>query len=55
MMTMKRNKPKIGVCISPEIAEKLEKYKINKSKLVDSLLTDYFKKMDEEILKVAKK
>jgi len=46
---MKRNKPKINICISPEIAEKLEKYKINKSKLVDSLLTDYFKK-EEKVL-----
>ena len=27
---MKRNKPKLGVRISPEVAEKLEKYKINK-------------------------
>ena len=48
---MKRNKPILGVCISPEVAEKLEKYKINKSKLVDSLLTDYFKKIDEDGVK----
>jgi len=48
---MKRNKPILGVCISPEIVEKLEKYKINKSKLVDSLLTDYFKKLDEDNIK----
>lgn len=45
---MKRNKPKIGVTISPELAEKLEKGKYNKSKLVDSLLTEYFKKEDEK-------
>lgn len=45
---MKRNNPKIGISISPKIAEKLEKYKINKSKLVDSLLTEYFKKIDQE-------
>lgn len=47
---MKRNKIKIGVTISPEIAEKLEKYKINKSKLVDSLLTDYFKNTDKHVV-----
>jgi len=51
---MKRNKPLLGVCISPEVAEKLEKYKINKSKLVDSLLTDYFKKLDEDVIKQKK-
>ena len=45
---MKRTKPKIGVTISSEIAEKLEKGKYNKSKLVDSLLTEYFKKEDEK-------
>jgi hypothetical protein len=46
---MKRNKPILGVCISPKIAEKLEKGKYNKSKLIDSLLTEYFKRLDETI------
>ena len=45
---MKRNKPKIGVTISSELAKKLEEGKYNKSKLVDSLLTEYFKKEDEK-------
>ena len=48
---MERTKPKLGVTISPEIAEKLEKGKYNKSKLVDSLLTDYFKKLDKDAVK----
>jgi len=51
---MKRNKPILGVCISPEVAEKLEKGKYNKSKLIDSLLTDYFKKLDEDAVKQKK-
>lgn len=45
---MKRNKPKIGVTISPEIMDKLEKGKYNKSKLIDSLLDSYFKKLDKK-------
>ena len=48
---MKRNKPKIGITISPEIAAKLETGKYNKSKLVDSLLSDYFKKIDGNVKK----
>jgi hypothetical protein len=48
---MERNKPRLAITISPEIAEKLEKHKYNKSKLVDSLLTDYFKKLDEDVVK----
>jgi hypothetical protein len=34
---------KIGVCLTPEILIKLEEGKYNKSKLIDSLLTEYFK------------
>ena len=39
---MKRTKPSITITVSPEIAEKLEKNKYNKSKLIDSLLSEYF-------------
>lgn len=45
---MKRNKPKIGITISTEIMERLEKGKYNKSKLIDSLLDEYFKKIDKK-------
>jgi len=41
---MKRNKPSLTITVSPEVAEILEKNKYNKSKLIDSLLTEYFKK-----------
>jgi hypothetical protein len=40
---MKDNKI-IGIAISPEILKKLEDGKYNKSKLIDSLLTEHFKK-----------
>ena len=39
---MIRNKPSLTITISPKIAEKLEKNKYNKSKLIDSLLSEYF-------------
>jgi len=44
---MKRNKPSLTITISPKIAEKLEKNKYNKSKLIDSLLKEYFQNNDE--------
>lgn len=47
MNKTKRNKPKIGVTISSEIMKKLEDGKYNKSKLIDSLLEKYFKKLDK--------
>jgi hypothetical protein len=45
---MKRNKPKMGVTISPDNMKKLEKGQYNKSKLIDSLLDSYFKKLDKK-------
>ena len=42
---MKSIKPvKIGVTLDPAILKKLEEGKFNKSKLIESLLTKYFKK-----------
>jgi hypothetical protein len=40
---MKKNKDKICVTVSKENNEKLVSNSINKSKLIDKLLTDYFK------------
>ena len=37
------DKKSIGVTLSPKILKKLEDGKYNKSKLIDSLLTEYFK------------
>jgi len=42
-MKEKNTLKSIGVTLSPKILEKLEKGKYNKSKLIDSLLTEYFK------------
>jgi hypothetical protein len=33
----------ISIAISPEILKKLDESEYNKSKLIDKLLTDYFK------------
>ncbi len=38
------NKKKISIALSPELLKKLEDGKYNKSKLIDSLLTEHFKK-----------
>lgn len=38
------DKKKISVALSPELLKKLEDGKYNKSKLIDSLLTEHFKK-----------
>lgn len=44
---MKDNKI-IGISLSPEIIKQLEDSNYNKSKLIDSLLTEYFKNKKEE-------
>lgn len=42
---MKKQKyKKVSIVLDPVIIEKLDEGKYNKSKLIDSLLTDYFKK-----------
>ncbi len=38
-----RNRPTISFTISKEIDEKLEENKVNKSKLIDHLLAEFFK------------
>ena len=39
-----KNKPKkISIALDPEILKKLDEGKFNKSKLIDSLLSEYFK------------
>jgi hypothetical protein len=39
---------KISVALSPEILKQLEEGNYNKSKLIDSLLTEHFKKENEK-------
>jgi hypothetical protein len=39
---------KISVALSPEILKNLEEGKFNKSKLIDSLLSEHFKKETEK-------
>lgn len=41
---MKEDKNIINVVVTPEILKKLNEGNYNKSKLVDSLLTEHFKK-----------
>lgn len=45
---MKPEQKIIGVAITPEVLEELNKTNYNKSKLVNSLLTEHFKKENEE-------
>lgn len=45
---MKTDKNIINVVVSPEILNKLNECKYNKSKLVDSLLTEHFKQESEK-------
>ena len=40
---MKTDKQIIGITLSPEIVKLLNESNFNKSKLIDSLLTEYFK------------
>lgn len=40
---MSKNKDKIGVTINKDINDKLENNSINKSKLINSLLTEWLK------------
>ena len=39
-----RTRPKLTISISKKLNDKLEEGSYNKSKLVDNLLTEYFKK-----------
>lgn len=42
------DKKKISVALSPEVLKQLEDGKYNKSKLIDSLLDEHFKKSDKK-------
>jgi len=46
-MTKKTN-PTISIALDPEILQKLEEGKYNRSKLIDSLLTEYFLKEEKK-------
>jgi|LakMenEpi03Aug12_release.lakeMendotaPanAssembly.Ray.scaffolds.fasta_scaffold3208594_1 hypothetical protein len=44
----------ISIVLDPEIIQKLEEGKFNKSKLIDSLLDDYFKKEEAKKASIKK-
>jgi hypothetical protein len=48
---MKEDNKIIGISLSPEILKQLDESKYNKSKLIDSLLTEYFNKKEKIIKK----
>lgn len=39
---------KISIVLDPEVIKKLDEGKFNKSKLIDSLLDNYFKKLNKK-------
>jgi hypothetical protein len=47
-MQEKKEYKKISIVLGPEIFKKLEEGKFNKSKLIDSLLDNYFKKVNKK-------
>ena len=50
-MKNKKEYESVSIALSPQIFDKLDKGKYNKSKLIDSLLTEYFEKKEKEIKK----
>jgi len=44
---MKDEKQHISIVLTPDVLKKLEDGNYNKSKLIDSLLTEYFKKREK--------
>jgi len=44
----------ISIVLDPEILQKLKEGKFNKSKLIDSLLDDYFKKEEAKKASIKK-
>lgn len=46
---MKKENTIIGIALSLEIIKKLDESNYNKSKLIDSLLTEHFKKEAEKL------
>lgn len=47
----KKTYKKISVALDPEVLKKLEEGNYNKSKLIDSLLTDYFNSQKKDEIK----
>jgi len=45
----KKINPTISIALDPELIQKLEEGKYNRSKLIDSLLTEYFKRVDKSV------
>ena len=45
-MKDKKDYESVSIALSPQILDKLDKGKYNKSKLIDSLLTEYFEKKE---------
>lgn len=48
MPESKRNRPKISIALDPMVLKLLEGGNYNKSKLIDSLLNEYFEKKDKK-------
>lgn len=48
-MTIDEKKQKVSITISPEINEQLEELRVNKSKLINWLLQEYFTQINHEI------
>ncbi len=46
---MKTENKIIGVTLSPEIIKKIEEGNYNRSKLIDTLLTEHFKKKTKKL------
>lgn len=47
----KKTYKKISVAIDPEVLKKLEEGNYNKSKLIESLLADYFNSLEKDEIK----
>jgi hypothetical protein len=48
MKEKKKTYKKISIALDPEILKKLDEGNYNKSKLIDSLLSSYFKKQEKK-------
>ena len=48
-MTIDEKKQKVSITILPKINEQLEELKVNKSKLINWLLQEYFSQIKHEV------